>query len=221
MNVGKLKRVAIKEFTRSPAKTGILLAMLPVALYFCVPLTLGTIQKSSPATSPAEKVVKQAAFVLPASKDQAATPQRVERRWIEVARSLADDLLAVPARIPVEARNPFLARGREVALTDSKKDDRTRVARDPIRELGLRLNATIIGQRSGLATINGKTYRTGDTIPVVIDADLPTGAVTTVPLQLSEVGRRSVVLQMGGHLYRLQLRSEEMKDAIVVKSPPK
>ena len=237
MNVGKLKRVAIKEFTRSPAKTGFLLAMLPVALYFCAPLLFGALKKSSPVTGgiPAGKVSQQAAFVLPASTKQVATPQQVEQGWVEVARSLANDLLAMPASIPFDARNPFSRSGQDetdespavedderVVSSDTEAEpvDRTVVTRNPIRELGLELNATMVGPRSRLATINGKTYRQGETIPVIIDTGLAAGAATTFPLELSHVDRRFVDLEMDGQRHRLQLRSEVVKDAIVVKSRP-
>jgi hypothetical protein len=241
VNVGKLKRVAIKEFTRSPAKTGILLAALPIALYFCVPLLFGALKKSSPSNggSGLAKVSNSAAFVLPASTKQVATPRRVEQGWVEVAHSLANDLLAVPASIPSDARNPFFTRGHDLAdellasvyederivLPGTKDElakpvDQTPVARNPIRELGLELNATMVGQRSRLATINGTTYGQGETIPVIVDQGMAAGVVTTVPLEVAHVHRRFVVLKMDGYQHRLQLPDEVTKDAIVVKSHP-
>jgi len=180
-----------------------------------------------------------ASFVFPESTKAIATPSRVGQGWVEVARSLENDLLAVPTGIPANARNPFAVRYKDkideslAAVEDDERVrrpeteaesaegvDRTVVASNPIRELGLQLNATMVGQRSRLATINGRTYREGETIPVIIDTGLTAGAVTTMPLELARVDRRFVVLEMDGHKHRLQLRNEVSKDAIVVKSRP-
>ena len=113
MNIGKLKRVAIKEFKRSPAKAGILLAMLPVALYFCLPLCVGALKKHSTSAAAVAPDSKNADFLLPAATEKVTTPSRVRQGWVEVARWLENDLLAVPVSIPMDARNPFAALGQE------------------------------------------------------------------------------------------------------------
>ncbi|HUG70387.1 MAG TPA: hypothetical protein VMM76_21740 [Pirellulaceae bacterium] len=239
MNVGKLKRVAIQEFKRSPAKSGILLAMLPVAFYFCVPLLFGAIKKSSPATNAAPVLdsSKKAAFVMPAVMEKTATSGRVQQGWVEVERWLENDLLATPAGLPISTRNPFAAIGHvkkdealavieadeRVVGSESEEDlensvDPATVTSNPIRELGLQLNATMVGKRSRLATINGKTYKEGETIPVNIEADMGRDQATMIQIQLTHVDRRFVVLQLDSHQHRLQLRNELPNDAIVVKS---
>ena len=240
MNVGKLKRVAITELKRSPAKTGILLAMLPVAFYFCVPPLIGVLKKSSAEKNVnASSVAAQADFVLAATPPSTAAPQQQSRQsWMEVAKWIEHDLLAVPAGIPLDARDPFASNrnGAETELLAATEDDErvvleetdlevteqavesTAVTTNPIRDLALDLNATMVGQRSRLATINGKTYEQGDKIPVIIESDAADDAVTEIELQLSVVARRFVVVEFAGHKHRLQLRNEVPTDAIVVKS---
>ncbi len=241
MNVGKLKRVAIKEFKRSPAKTGFLLAMVPVALYFCVPLLFGALKKSSPSTGAAAvaAVPENASIVLPAATNAVGTPSRVGPSWVDVSRSLESDALAMPAGIPASARNPFAAIKPEkidmsVAAAEggdpnnrpnpesqsAEPGDNPIVASDAIRALGFRLTATMVGQRSRLATINGKTYKQGETIPVNTDPGMAADAMATVPVKLAHVDRRFVVLNMGGHEHQLQLPEKLPQDAIVVSSRP-
>lgn len=238
MNVGKLKRVAIKEFARSPAKTGILLAALPVALYFCVPLLFGAGKKSAPAIGEhaAATVSKPADFVLHTKANEEAPPSPSAIGWVAAARALDNDLLAVPAII-ADARNPFAAIvqdkndessdagdvGEQVAQSETEQEseksiNQNAVAINPIQALGLQLTATMVGQRSRLATINGKTYEEGQ-ISVKIDPGVPGGPEITVPMKL-KVDRRFVDLEMGGYRHRLQLPTEVSRDAIVVKSRP-
>jgi hypothetical protein len=212
--------------------------MIPVALYFCIPLLFGAIKKSSPSTSATSEVdnVKIASFVLPAATKNAATPSRMQRSWVEIASCLENDLLAMPAELPINTRNPFAAIGQkdedesltveddervvgsEIEVGSEDLVDRTVVTSNPIRDLGLQLNTTMVGQRSRLATINGKTYEQGEMIPVIIEAGEAAAAATTIQLQLAHVDRRFVVLEMDGHQHRLQLRNEVPNDAIVVKS---
>lgn len=233
VNVGKLKRVAIKEFTRSPAKTGFLVLMLPVALYFCVPLLFGSQKKSTAAaTDPA----KPADFVLPAAVDKVASVETAQDSWVEVARWLADDRLAVPAPIGADARNPFVvaipieSEQTIVAATDDEQvrsaDIETQVMEiveeevttsNPIRELGLQLNATMVGRRARLATINGKTYERGETITVIIEGGAVPDLEAELQLELAHIERSFIVLRMDEHQHRLYLPNELPKDAIVVK----
>lgn len=242
MNVEKLKRVAIKEFKRSPAKTGFLLLMIPVALYFCVPLLFGALKKSSPSSGAAAvaAVPQNASFVSPAATNALVTPSRVGPSWVEVSRSLDGDALAMPAGIAASARNPFAAIKRKkidksVAAAEGGAPDQEpnaesesaepvekaiAAANDPIRALGFRLTATMVGQRSRLATINGKTYEQGETISVSPDPGIAADAMATVPVTLKSVDRQFVVLEMAGHEHQLQLPNELPRDAIVVKSRP-
>ncbi|MBC8356504.1 MAG: hypothetical protein H8E66_31370 [Planctomycetes bacterium] len=240
MNVGKLKRVAIKEFKRSPGKTGFLLVILPVALYFCVPLLVGAFGKSSSSTKASTIATssKKADFVLPVAAKKTPAKGRGRNGWLEVSRWLDRDSLALPATVAADARNPFVGVGREekdeslVGVDDDERVeqedieqaveniDGPRVAANPIRELGLQLNATMIGRRTRLATINGKTYEQGETIPVFIETGVGTDKVTKVQLNLTHVDRRFVELQMDVHQHRLRLRNEIPKDAIVVKPRP-
>ncbi|MBI2478064.1 MAG: hypothetical protein HYV60_05275 [Planctomycetia bacterium] len=145
-------------------------------------------------------------------------------------------MFAKPVGLPSNVRNPFVAVGVEkndesvavvegderVVGSESEEEpessvDQAVVTTNPIRDLGLELSATMVGQRSRLATINGKTYEEGEMIPVIIEAGSRPDEVTVLQLQLAHVDRRSVVLRMAGQEHLLQLRNEVPTDAIVVK----
>lgn len=214
--------------------------MLPVALYFCVPLFLGGMKKksSSEANAPtAVDAANGADFVLPAATNTIATPSPTTPGWVEAAGWLAIDMMAIPTEIPASTRNPFAAIVREETneptTVDVANDERVEesqtdeslvehvqevvAAANPIRQLGLQLNATMVGRRSRLATVNGKTYEEGETIPVVIDAGAGSDVQTTLQLELDHVERRFIVLRLNGQQHRLNLPNELPKDAIVVK----
>ncbi len=241
MNVGKLKRVAIKEFQRSPAKTCILIGFLPVALYFCVPLLLGT-GKTSTAELPTPG---KADFILPTANPKATKQSSGSTSWMSVASTLDNDLLAVPTTLSKESRNPFAwlvadepasetvvdeqQHEEEAGLTQEElqkleqQRDALAESQDPIEELGLQLHATMVGKRSRLATIKGKSYEQGEAIPVMIvervmgSTSEKAEQVTNRELKLLHVDRRFVVIEMDGKQHQLQLRNQIPKDAIVVK----
>ena len=235
MNVGKLKRVAIKEFTRSPAKTGFLVLMLPVALYVCVPLLLGS-QKKPNAT--VANPAKPADFVLPAAANAPRAVEAAQSSWVEVARWLAVDQFTLPTMIPADVRNPFIAAKEPetkadqelVATTDDERielvDEDSQppevveedvTGDNPIRKLGLKLNATMVGRRCRLATIDGRTYEQGETISVLVEGDAKPDPATELRLELVQIERNFIRLRMDDHEQCLYLPNELPKDAIVVK----
>lgn len=244
MNVGKLKRVAIKEFKKSPAKTCILIGLLPVALYFCVPLFLGTGKTSAVAVPTPGK----ADFILPTPNPKATQQNPGPKSWVSVASNLDSDLLALPAALPKKSRNPFAWLVTEVPANEAEADveqndeepgltqeelqkleqqrDALAKSRDPIAELELQLNATMVGKRARLATINGKSYEQGESIHVMIIESIMGSTneeeeqVTNKELKLLHVDRQFVVVEMDGKQHQLQLRNQIPKDAIVVKPRP-
>ncbi|MEO8494785.1 MAG: hypothetical protein ABI614_06925 [Planctomycetota bacterium] len=119
--------------------------------------------------------------------------------------------------------SPAAEDGEQVVMQETEEESEEPVGADilpsnPIRDLGLQLTATMVGQRSRLATINGKTYSQGETIPVIIETGTTADSGITLPLELVRVDRRFVVLTMDGQEHCLELPNEISQDAVVVKS---
>lgn len=215
--------------------------MIPVAMYFCVPLLFGAVKKKSsspikPSTAEASSIAEN--FVLPVAKITGAQHPKT-LSWIDVLRRLENDSLAAPAGIAIDARNPFAARvvaspdkslaedeGADGVKQRDAEPERKAFAKlpaaktNPIRNLGLQLNATVVGRRSRLATINGEMYEEGETIPVIIETDSESGTDSSeeMELELARIDRRFVLLKMGDFQHLLPLQDDIPYDAIIMKS---
>jgi hypothetical protein len=185
-----------------------LLAMLPVAAYFIGPLVWKRI--------PGGKVrVAQAAPRSGLIEEAPGTTAELLPDWQTVVEQMSADvrMRAAPARA---MRNPFQLAGTPAqniaaAATDetADHDHAQQEARDTGPEpVGLRLTATIVGQRLQMATINGKPYRVNARIPLPSDeASSPEGgaAPSRPTFVLKSVARKFVVLEHDGKLYQLNL----------------
>ncbi len=178
-----------------------------------------------------------------------------------VAGFLDNDSLALPTTVSGDTRNPFVriampepvvlavvegqatdeeqTAEEEAGLTQEElemqeKRELLAQARNQLKDFGLKLNATMIGRRSRLATINGKSYEQGEAIPVMIIEDVANSAdafqeqateiheqFTEKEVMLLHVDRRFVVVEMDGQRHRLRLKNEIPKDAIVIRPPSK
>jgi hypothetical protein len=208
VNLGKLKRTLERDFKRNPAKTGVLLALLPVAAYFIGPLFWKMIPKTGSDGATVGSVALPAAnsLVPPAN---ATSPRAAP--WHEVAAQIASDSRMTSAAV-AGLRDPF--QGEEkvlVQLAEQPIEPAQEVTEDPNEEtrpedFGLQLTATIVGEHLRLATINGKQYRENAKLPILQSAegapnDIQGGAAFVV----KRVAKKYVVLEREGKLYQLQL----------------
>lgn len=201
VDLAKWKRTLQREFMRSPAKTGTLLAMLPVAGYFIVPLFVKTSPTTASSTDSAP--VSLVAPVV-AAESTAATS---EVSWRQLATLLAEDARMHPTAA-VGPRDPF----RPVASFAKPEDEGpngTKPVVDPRQtpqDFGLQLTATIVGQTRRLATINGHLYPESAEIPVPAAATAPE-ATTSEPIRftLRSVAKDHVTLERDGKQFELKV----------------
>jgi hypothetical protein len=202
MNPGKLKRVAIREFKRSPAKACVLLALLPVAAYFIGPLVWKKIPDSR-----ARAVAAASGPELPTNAP--AQPIVPATDWWLLAEQMARDA-RMRAAPPRTMRNPFRLTETPVENTTADADaagaETEQRTESGIEQFSLRLTSTIVGQRLRMATINGKPYRENAIISFPPgESRAADGEAGSPKIVLKTVARKFVVLEHGGKLYQLNL----------------
>jgi len=208
------------EFTRSPAKTLALLALCPVAIYFCAPLFRGKSPKSRNKPT-AAKPTENMPFILPtAAADETASKPNAFT-WQTVATWLAEDPYHAAMEIPTVNRNPFasILPAEDADAADDVEQEHEQavlVETELQRGLNLVLNGTVIGRSFALARIDQKTYRRGDRVPVSI-GETNSGQPKTVELSLVAIEPHSVTLQYGANTYPLRIRNEIPENAIIMK----
>ena len=195
-------------------KTATLLALLPVAAYFILPLIWKQIPGSKESSS------QQASFVVPTaiagSGSMAATPQtalQTLQHWQEIAAWIAKDARMKSADAP-DSRNPF-QRATKVASVEAppeQKGNEQNLMPPKLRpeEFGLQLTVTIIGPAKRMATINGRLYPENATIKVNHGEGSETANATTdQSFVLKTVAKSHVMLERDGQLYRLSLAGNQ------------
>jgi hypothetical protein len=198
VKLGKIRRVLAKEFARSPAKSGLLLALLPLAAYVVLPLWRTT-QPS--ATGGRARTVPESAVAR-----TEVVPQSRNSGWRRLSDWMEHDRWMSSADLSPRGRDPFQFAPDMALAQDEDIVDEDEVARgsDPGSEgepSGLVLSATLLGGRTRLATINGRTYRERDALQSEAD-----GTTGRAPWIVSQVASRHVVLAREGKEYMLRLQ---------------
>jgi hypothetical protein len=207
VSLGKFKKTLHREFTRNPAKSFTLLALIPVAGYFIIPPLwnlLPTAKGGKPSTP------STPSFVAVAGSEQVAAvngPLPMPR-WQDVAVWMLQDARMKPATA-VRTRDPF----RPAAKPDLAQEDQEHLAGTErtatvasIRpeDCGLALTATIVGTTKRLATINGRLYAENASVQF----DFPGASAASPPdnaFVLKTVTKNHVVLERHGELFKLRL----------------
>lgn len=189
-----------KEFKRSPGKSAVLVALLPVAAYFIG----GPILKKSWSERP-QAVANASPTTFLVSNTTAATalPSNAEAIWPRVLDAVRSDPMMAPATGSTK-RNPFMQLTVVDKATSVDEDDQARaaeLAKVTPEEFGLRLMGTIVSSRMKLATINGRPYSLNETIEV----PFAQGDEAKQKFILVEVGEKHVVLNGKGELFRMTL----------------
>ena len=211
MNWGKLKRTIERDFKRNPAKTGVLLALLPLAMYFIGPLCWKMLPKKGPETASVGTIALAPANSVSQLPNATTTAKKDTARWHDVATQIATDTRMTSAALG-GLRNPFegegnltinlAARETEIATEPASDDQETSRPED----FGLQLTATIVGKHVKLATINGKQYRENAKLPILHGSDsAATAANANSAFIVKRVAKKYVVLERKGKLYQLQL----------------
>jgi len=205
VDIGKLKRVLFKEFTKSPLKTGFLVAMCPVALYFIVPLCL---PERAKAKRPEAEQVQDLSYVA-AHENSGQTVAATPSNWNELAERMRNDGRMASADLGTFARNPFQLAGNSL---DEESAEESETIEDMEEEdlgaaHGIVLTATIVSPRLQLATINGRMYGIQDDI--VLSEDTLEGTSRKESFRLKEVGTRHAILARDGREILLELPNNQ------------
>ena len=211
MSLGKLKRTLHREFTRNPAKSLTLLALLPVAGYFVGPVVwkqLPGSKENKPSGVAVATVDGAALATIAAASGPSPLP-----RWQDVAQWIDQDE-RMKSSVTAGLRDPFHPVKKIAETSDAErqtKEPTPSAASLRPEDCGLQLTATIIGSGKRLATISGRLYsensrvrfRSSDRSP----NDSPPDDDSFV---LQTVAKNYVVLERHGELFQLPLvRSTE------------
>jgi hypothetical protein len=216
--LAKTRKILYREFTRSPAKTGFLLAMCPVALYFIIPAVLpGKSSKSKAKVNKRAMVVedKLPHFVAPATPNNAAPAERPQ--WEQMLSWMEQDPYTRPMRWQHELRDPFhpcwVVADEELVAAETTESEpepaKAPIVRKTPTDARFTLTATMVGPEIRLATINGRTYRELDTILTNERSD--NEREPNQQFQLLKVGRRSVILGRSGERFELSIRKTRVR----------
>ena len=230
MNAAKLKQAIIKEVSRSPGKTVVLIALLPVAAYFCFPLFKRFLPTRSAEGAATSTVVdSMPPLLLPAATAPAPMEQALPD-WRQVLNWIATDQLAAPTPLTLAARSPFqlpaAPDGPEASQAEMEQEKDSRAESNgeveqasnvvTLQDLDLKFTATIVSGNIRLATINGRVLREGNTFRAKGQGDEATGAAWEV--SGVKIGRRTVVLQHGNETAELSLPPDLPENAVLVKT---
>ncbi|MDP6467343.1 MAG: hypothetical protein QF918_06375 [Pirellulaceae bacterium] len=125
MNLGQLKRKVGREFRKSPAKTVVLIALCPVALYFVVPLFL----RGKPKIDEAQRVKVIApnfsSSTIPTASIVPVSPVSLGPNWEQLIGWIDADLRRKSGTIAAEQRSPFQAPPVDTAVNDAPLKNRS------------------------------------------------------------------------------------------------
>lgn len=216
MDLGQLKKKIVREFSKSPAKTVILIALCPVALYFVVPLFLGT----KPKVDDAQKAKVITTSIAPSTFLASASPSAPTAGpsapdWRQLIRWIEADWRRTPGTVVAGQRNPFQSPAVEVDrnLTDDaeseKPVDTPAITQEALAAMGFKLTGTLVGRHSRSATINGKRYPEGTLVTPKLGGE---NAVAEQAVLLKHVGARHVILAAQGVRLRLELDATKLPE---------
>ena len=210
MELGQLKRKVGREFRKSPAKTVVLIAICPVALYFVVPLFL----PGKPKIDDAQRVKVIApninSFTTPVANIAPVTAVSLGPNWEQLIGWIDADLRRKSGTIAADQRNPFQAppvdSADNAAVNDDPPDesvDTPTFTQETFDAMGLKLTGTLVGRHSRSATISGRRYAEGATVTATPNERRAIAGEHA--LVLKQVGPRHAILEIDSVQFRLEL----------------
>jgi hypothetical protein len=220
MNLERIQRIAYRECTKSPLKTGILLALCPLALYFIAPLVWpGKLSSRSNQPKRAQVLEQASAISVPAVTVAAARTSGTLPAWQEIVRWRQLDRFATPAASAGTTRDPFKALEDDAPAAPKAAPDRESErpdvnAEQTPEEFGIALTATVVSPRTRLATINGMTYREGALVPIEANEPSRSSHGSKRPsFRLLKIQPNHVVLERFGNEHVLKLPRKQLARA--------
>ena len=237
MDAQKLVEQLKNEAKAHPAKASLLVLMCVVLIYVLAPLFTGSTSAAS-ETKEADAKTKQDTVATKAPLEtktsgsaESATNPGEEKDWREIADAIEADENMKPAEALRIDRDPF-APPPEPKVAETETEEPTKIEKPKPKKLhftpaeaGLVLNSTLLGKRSKLAVLNGKSYHVYDAnkkdnrrsvIPFAANQGeyhIETASDTskqTAYFVLIDVRPRSVELWRFGRRYELKLPGAEL-----------
>ncbi len=230
----KLAKQLKKELTRNLKKTAALGLVTLVALWFWAPLVWKWV--GGDPKKKARKAAAVAAQAADAAPEATATPTDAapaaapvpKIHWDQLLTRISGDENMATATLKPGARDPFKVTTVEeqvvatAPLVEGAPNTPVRAAavQDPTPEsMGLVLEATFVSRQTRRATINGKNYRVGQSVPVkpseqAASAEGENTTESSKPLAytVKTIEARRVILTRQGKEFPLVLKRETLTD---------
>lgn len=170
MNLGQLKKKVAKEFSKSPAKTIVLIALCPVALYFVVPLFLPNKSNVDPSlraqvidANVQSKHPQSTTTTTSTSNQTEADAAGSGATWRQLNALIEADWRRTSGKLTQAERNPFgdLVEETPEKPVELKQPEAPVVSQEAFNSLQLRLTGTVVGGKSRWATVNGVRFQEG------------------------------------------------------------
>ncbi len=193
-----------KEAKRSPKKAVLLGVLAVAAIYFCLPLVFGSSTKTAKKSKSGSMPNNASAAPTAVAESSPAVPVfvKAEKATFDgelATRGIDADPLCKPAEKLATTRDPF-----RISTTPSQIETTKKLVSEPKKKftspdsLGLKLTGTLVGPKSGLAQINGKTYSQGQVIAASKEGQ-------DYQMTLKAIYSNSVSLTMDGKDYLLRM----------------
>ncbi|HZZ73471.1 MAG TPA: hypothetical protein VFE24_14550 [Pirellulales bacterium] len=187
-----------RELKHSPKKAAFLALLCLVAVYFWLPLIFGNKEKETTETNKSAHkttpVAGSPVAATPANGKEGFTPPA----WRNVIEWIENDRRRRPVAPSIAGRDPF-----ETPKVIEVKPVERVVAATPNeitpQQANLTLNSTLIGAKRRVAVINGKVYKTGQTIRGKMEN-------ASYEFVVQEIDAREVVLATSLRRYEIKLR---------------
>ena len=213
MSPSRINRQLRREITSHPGKAAILGLLFLVALWFWVPLVWGWVDEDQPAAKPTavaqtdNSAPKAAASNTPNTPNTPKTSNTALKKvespkypWHQLVQWMENDL-RTSATNPLRGRDdPLLSPQAEVATAEVEEEPQETAPEATPEDLGMVLSSTIIGPRSRVARVNGKSYRQGEAVKLLRDGQ-------QIEFTLVAVYPRRVVLKRQGGQFELKIPS--------------
>lgn len=221
MNTENLVARLKAELARNKAKSAVLGVMCLAAAYFWVPLlgnwfggdTSDELDVAADSAQPSDVQVDNQPV-------EAGTGQGKSLDWRTAVARLREKPLLGSIETFSLTRNPFadlsvpdvveaLEHGEETEQEETERPVELPPEPRTFEELRLVLNGIMVGSHSRMATVNGKTYREGEEIPVLTANDAGQGSAGSLfaeeKVVIRSIHSEYVVVSYDGRLYKLGL----------------
>jgi hypothetical protein len=207
MNLSKLAQQLARDMKASAAKTGVLVLLLLVGLYFWLPPLLKAFSSGTTAATPSATAPGSATPAATASASSAPNPIAVAKKSHDSAalrKLLHEHPLLQPAKAEEMPEKPF-------GLDDDLIPLPVLIAEDSLAEPppaplkpkaksierleGLTLRSTLVGPTRRAAMINNRLFQEGQSVPW-----------NDKQLRLESVTRKAVTLTDGAQSWQLTLK---------------